>query len=103
MRLSGKEAAPGPVEALKQMLFTMQDMAHHETLDSEDPSCYKGSSSMDFKSKVIRDSLSSEDQSERDADIMRGEISLQRAYRHLERLKRLVGKEDDRSSVSSAN
>ncbi|XP_022784819.1 uncharacterized protein LOC111325284 isoform X2 [Stylophora pistillata] len=60
MRLSGKEAAPGPVEALKQMLFTMQDMAHHETLDSEDPSCYKGSSSMDFKSKVIRDSLSSE-------------------------------------------
>ena len=26
-----------------------------------------------------------------------------RAYHHLERLKRLVGKEDDRSSVSSAN
>lgn len=36
MRLSGKEAAPGPVEALKQMLFTMQDMAHHETLDNGD-------------------------------------------------------------------
>lgn len=34
-RLSGKEAAPGPVEALKQMLFTMQDMAHHETLDND--------------------------------------------------------------------
>ena len=33
-RLSGKEAAPGPVEALKQMLFTMQDMAHHEALDN---------------------------------------------------------------------
>lgn len=41
MRLSGKEAAPGPVEALKQMLFTMQDMAHHETLDNEDSSYYK--------------------------------------------------------------
>ena len=41
MRLSGKEAAPGPVEALKQMLFTMQDMAHHETLDNEDLGYYK--------------------------------------------------------------
>ena len=41
MRLSGKEAAPGPVEALKQMLFTMQDMAHHETLDNGDSDYYK--------------------------------------------------------------
>ena len=40
-RLSGKEAAPGPVEALKQMLFTMQDMAHHETLDNGDLDYYK--------------------------------------------------------------
>lgn len=41
MRLSGKEAAPGPVEALKQMLFTMQDMAHHESLDNGDTDYYK--------------------------------------------------------------
>ncbi|XP_078374504.1 uncharacterized protein LOC144658050 [Oculina patagonica] len=103
VRLSGKEAAPGPVEALKQMLFTMQDMAHHETLDNGDLDYYKASPNVDFKSRDTKDSLASDDQSERDADIFRGEVSLQRAYHHLERLKRLVGKEDDRSSLSSAN
>lgn len=91
------------MEALKQMLFTMQDMAHHESLDNGDTDYYKASSNMDFKSRDTKDSLASDDQSERDADIFRGEVSLQRAYHHLERLKRLVGREDDRSSVSSAN
>ena len=29
------------MEALKQMLFTMQDMAHHESLDNGDTDYYK--------------------------------------------------------------
>ncbi|XP_068694319.1 uncharacterized protein [Montipora foliosa] len=102
-RLSGKEAAPGPVEALKQMLFTMQDIAHHEALDNGD--YYKPSPNVGLKSReeLRRSSLMTDDQSERDLDVRGGEMSLQRAYHHLERLKRLVGKEDDRSSISSIN
>ena len=36
VRLSGRGKESGPVEALKQMLFTMQDMAHHDEGDGKD-------------------------------------------------------------------
>ena len=38
-RLSGRARESGPVEALKQMLFTMQDMAHHEDDNGTPVSC----------------------------------------------------------------
>ncbi|XP_031566023.1 uncharacterized protein LOC116301150 [Actinia tenebrosa] len=99
-RLSGREGAPGPVEALKNMLFTMQDMAHHKDAaqrDEEPQSCKS------LRAPLIRplDEDIKDDQSEASSQLFHGEESLQRAYHHLQRLKRLVGSEDDQSSVDS--
>ncbi|XP_048583742.1 uncharacterized protein LOC116614840 isoform X2 [Nematostella vectensis] len=98
-RWTGRIRAPGPVEALKNMLFTMQDMAHREDGEDEGESTtYRPSRTPELR---VNDLASVSDDTSEYSDIFRGHESLQRAYHHLERLKQLVGSEDDRSTASS--